>query len=93
MTQIPKRVVIIGPTSRCFDVLWGAELNENTVIPPGLVVKVVVRFKSLEDVTVNDMLTILVHEDGAIIVPLLTTSESPPILERTARSDATKIKI
>jgi hypothetical protein len=57
------------------------------------VVKVVVRFKSLEDVTVNDMLTILVHEDGAIIVPLLTTSESPPILERTARSDATKIKI
>ena len=71
---------MIWPKSSTFEIIFGAELNEKTIIPPGLFVRIVVRFKPISEISVNDVLTILVDNDGALLVPLLTSSESP-ILE------------
>lgn len=73
---------VINPKSTCFDIDWGASIGERTLLAPGLSNRIIIRFRpTLTTESVHDMLTVIIDDDGAIVIPVVARSASSPILE------------
>lgn len=51
------------------------------MIPPGLSVKIIIEFLPKSDETIHDFLTININNDGNIVIPIISTNFTPPVLE------------
>jgi len=81
--HVPRRIRVIPPYNKCFMVLWGSDLNEKTLISPGLTTRVMVQFRPANNSAINDVLMVVIDGDGALIVPMMSASATPPTLETT----------
>jgi len=67
--------------NQSFSVSWKSSQREKDAVSPGLSSKITVQYRPTTNETINDLLIIIAEGDGALIVPLLTASSTPPVLE------------